>query len=173
MSIHELLQEDHSRDRVVMIAEHIGDNQALFDELMVCILNGEERVTYRGAWIMSHCVDKHPQLAAKHIVSIIEKMQEKGASDAMKRSGTKVLIVVPLPDEDEETIGLVAELAFDFLGDMEQAVAIRANAMTVAYRIVCLVPELKNELKLMIEVQMPTGSAAITSRGRKILKKLR
>lgn len=173
MNIYELLQQEHSKDHIVMIANHIGNDQALFDDLMKCVLKGEERINYRGAWVMAHCVDRQPQLATKYIVPLIEKMEEPGASDSMKRNGTKVLMVVPLPKDDEETIGLVAEVAFNFLGDMTQAVAIRANAMTVAYRIVELVPELKQELKLMIEVQMPTGSAAITSRGRKYLKKLK
>ena len=44
--------------------------------------------------------------------------------------------------------------------------------MTVLYNITLKIPELADELKIIIEDQMPYGSAGFKSRGKKILKGL-
>ena len=44
--------------------------------------------------------------------------------------------------------------------------------MTVLYNLSVNIPEIKNELKLLIEDLLPYGTAGIKSRGRKILAKL-
>jgi hypothetical protein len=44
--------------------------------------------------------------------------------------------------------------------------------MTVLFNIVKKYPELKDELKMSIEDQLPYGSAGFKSRGRRILKSL-
>ena len=50
--------------------------------------------------------------------------------------------------------------------------AVRVFSMSVLARIAHDQPELKNELKIMIEDQLPFGSAAFLARARKVLKQL-
>lgn len=44
--------------------------------------------------------------------------------------------------------------------------------MTAIFNLSAKYPEIKPELKLLIEMQLPNGSAGFISRGKKILKKL-
>jgi hypothetical protein len=49
---------------------------------------------------------------------------------------------------------------------------VKVFGMTVLANLCEKLPELKNELRIIIEDQMPYGSAGFKSRGSKILKKL-
>lgn len=60
-----------------------------------------------------------------------------------------------------------------FLCQQEGTIAVRVFAMTVLANLAKQLPELKNELIPLIEDQLPYGSAAFISRGRKLLKELK
>ncbi len=76
-------------------------------------------------------------------------------------------------DIPEELLGLTAELCFNFLNSGQESIAVKANAMTVLFNIVKKYPDLKEELKITIEEQLPFGSTGFKNRGSKILKALK
>ena len=75
-------------------------------------------------------------------------------------------------DIPDDLLGITADICFSFLNSCQEPVAIRAHSMTILYNIVKKYPELKEELKVSIEDQIPYGSAGIKNRGNKILKAL-
>jgi hypothetical protein len=52
------------------------------------------------------------------------------------------------------------------------AVAIRVFSMTVLANVIEDQPDMRRELKLILEDQLPYGSSAFKSRGNKVLKKI-
>jgi hypothetical protein len=67
--------------------------------------------------------------------------------------------------------GQVIQHCFGLM-DPHEPVAVRVLAMTVLANLSRHHPDLKNELKLIIEDQLPFGTAAYLSRSKKILKQL-
>jgi hypothetical protein len=65
-----------------------------------------------------------------------------------------------------------ADVGFKIMESKGEPIAVKVFAMTMLANICKKVPELKNELKLIIEDQMPYGSAGFRSRGGKILRQL-
>ena len=61
---------------------------------------------------------------------------------------------------------------FKYLESGDEPVAIKVFSMTILYNLSNKIPEIKNELKILIENQLPFSSAGYKSRGSKILKKL-
>ncbi len=168
-SLREELLKEHSKPHTVFLASEIGANQEAFDKLMVLFLGDEYRVTQRASWVVSHCYDVHPWLLQKHLKAIIINMQ--GAVHvAVKRNTLRMLQRIDIP---EELLGLTAELCFNSLHSGKESIAVKANAMTVLFNIVKKYPELKEELKISIEEQMPFGSTGFKNRGSKILKALK
>lgn len=168
-SLREELLKEHSKPHTVYLANEIGANQEAFDELMVLFLGDEYRVTQRASWVVSHCYDVHPWLFQKHLKAIIENIQGP-VHVAVKRNTLRMLQLIDIP---EELLGLTAELCFNFLNSGQESIAVKANAMTVLFNIVKKYPELKGELKITIEEQMPFGSTGFKNRGSKILKALK
>ncbi|MEZ4886078.1 MAG: hypothetical protein R3E32_15190 [Chitinophagales bacterium] len=170
MDIRTTLLQKHSKANTMQIVDFIGDDQTRFDELMELLLNGEPLVVQRAAWAVGHCGVTYPRLIHKHFQSMIDKLKQPNIHDAVKRNTVRVWQFVEIP---EEFMGSIASICFDYLADVKQAVAIKIFSMTVLLNITQKVPELKNELRLLIEEQMPYGSAGFRSRGRKTLKQLK
>jgi len=168
MNLKEEILEDFSKQYVVYLAKKIGANQELFDELMILFLGKDYRITQRAAWILSHCFDENPWLINKHLKVMIDNLK-KQVDVAVKRNTVKVLQHVDIPDD---LLGDLAEICFGYLNSGKEAVAVKAHSMTILFNIVKKFPELKDELKLSIEDQMPYESAGFKARGRKILKAL-
>jgi len=100
----------------------------------------------------------------------VKHLQGENLQDAVKRNILKVLQGVEIP---EGLWGKVADIAFQSLTDPQEAVAIRVFSMTVAWNICRKVPELRIELRMIIEDQWEFASAGFRARGRKILREMK
>ena len=161
----EILRE-YSKKQVVKITNYIGNDQLRFDELMQLFLNDKYRVTQRAAWIVSHCIETYPELISPHLKKIILNLRKSELPDAVKRNTVRILQFIDIPGN---LTGETADICFDFFQSSDEPIAVRCFSMTVLYNITKKEPGLKNELKLLIEKQLPHGSAGMVSRGKRIL----
>jgi len=164
----EILRE-HSKRQSVRIAKWVGNDRKRFKELLDLFLKGEYRTTQRAAWIVKHCADEHPNLVFPYLNDMVDRMLEPGAHDAVPRNVMRILQDFEIP---RRMAGKIATVAFEMLASAKEPIAVKVFAMTVLANIAKREPDLKREISLLIEQQMPTGSAGFRSRGRKILKRL-
>jgi len=169
MNLKEAILKEHSKAQAILIRDYIGDNQALFDELMTHFYSNEYRVTQRAAWIMTHCVDKYPFLINPHLEGLVTTLEQPKLHDAVKRNTVRLFQAIDLP---EALMGRVVDICFKFLLNVKEPVAIRVFSMQVLYNICLKEPELADELRIVIEEFMPHGTAGFKSRGKRILKGL-
>lgn len=168
MDLRAEILRDFSKPHTLKITNYIGDDPDRFSELMTLFLGQEYRVTQRAAWVVSHCCDKHPNL----LLPFLEKIIANLANDipvAVKRNTVRVLQSVDVP---EELMGPLADHCFRYLADAKETIAVKVFAMTILANIAKKFPDLKGELRLMIEDQLPLGSAGFVNRGMKILEVL-
>ena len=170
MNLESEILKEHSKRNTIRLAKWIGGDKKRFKELMELFLKGEYRVTLRSAWILMHCAEMHPPLIIPYLDNMIERMLEPDVHVAVKRNVVRILEDIDVP---EKLAGKVATLCFEFLASLGEPIAVKASCMTVLVNIARKEPELKNELRLLIEQQMPWGSPGFRARGRKILKELR
>lgn len=169
MDIRDALLEEHSKIQAQKIAHYIGNDPDRFAELIDLFLHDTSRITQRAAWVLSHCADTYPALIEPHVEKLWKNLQ-KPQNDAVKRNTLRIFQTYRFPKSLQ---GIAATLCFDYLLDPNEAVAVRAHAMTIAYNIALEEPELLPELALIIEEMLPHGTAGIKSRGNKILKAIR
>ncbi|MBX2840868.1 MAG: hypothetical protein KTR26_03800 [Flammeovirgaceae bacterium] len=168
MDLKEELLREYNKEHVVFLANYIGNDKEKFAELTDLFLHSEMRVTQRASWVVGHCADLHPELIHPHLTNLVNNLRNN-IHDAVKRNTIRILQDIEIP---EDLIGDVADICFEFLQSNKETIAIKVFSMTVLFNITKSIPELKNELKVIIEDQMPYGSAGFKSRGRKILKQL-
>lgn len=162
----EILQE-HSKAQTMRIVSRIGDDQGTFDELVQLVVQNEEIVAQRAAWVMSYCVEQHPRLALPHLESLVKNLRNKYIHDAIKRNTAKILEFLPVP---EALIGEAVDILFQFVADPKETVAVRVFSMTALFNLCKNEPDLLEELRLTIEDLMPHGTAGLRARGKKVLK---
>ena len=89
--------------------------------------------------------------------------------DAVKRNSIHLLQDMEIPKKYH---GEVMNICFTFLESPTEALAVKVFSMTVLGNLAKQYPEIKAELKLLIEYQLPHQSAGFKSRAKKVLKDL-
>lgn len=164
----EILSE-HSKANTERIAKWVGGDADRFDELMQLFLKGEYRVTQRAAWIVLYCAEAHPDWMKPYVGKMIKRASEPNVHQAVARNVAAVLQYIDVPKKD---LGAVVNFCFNALTNPNAPIAVQANAMTVLTNVCKREPDLKRELKTVIESLMVNGSAGIKARGKRSLAAL-
>lgn len=166
MDLKKALLQEHSKAQTKKIVEFVGEHPGRFEKLVDVFLEGPFRVTQRAAWPLSYCVEHHPALIVPHLKRILDHLKKPGIHDAVKRNTIRLLQFTDIPKRFQAQ---VAHYCFQYLQDRKEPVAVRVFSMTVILQIAKNHPELKKELAMIIEDNLPYASAAFISRGRKVL----
>ncbi|RYY65389.1 MAG: hypothetical protein EOO13_17280 [Chitinophagaceae bacterium] len=167
MKLEEEILKEHSAAQCAAIVARVGSSQKRFDGLFALFLNGEYRIVQRAAWPVSYCVEAHPFLIEPHFERLVKKLQEPNIHDAVKRNTVRLLQHVNIPEIWE---GAVMDTCFRFVESPVEAVAIKAFSLTVLGKLAKKYPEIIPELKMIIEDQLPSQTAAFKSRAGKLLE---
>jgi hypothetical protein len=167
----ELLKErTQTKTRARAIAEYACSSEANFNELIKCFLDDEYRLAQRAAWIMSWAARTTPQLLIIHIKEVVAQLSRRDVHHAIIRNSLRILATVDLP---EEVHADVMNACFAFLERPSTPVAVKVFSLNTLFNLSRSYPEIRNELRLIIENNLANASAAFKSRGNKILKALR
>lgn len=170
MKLREAILKEHSKEQCAAIVAWVGDSQRRFDELFAVFLNDEHRLVQRSAWPVSYCVEAYPSFINKHFANLIQKLEEPGIHDAVKRNSVRLLQHVTIPEPFQ---GPIMNICFDYLSRPGEAVAIKAFSMTVLANLAKDYPDIIPELKTVIEEQIENESPAFKGRAKKIFKDLK
>ena len=169
MNLREEILKEHSKAQCTKIVKWVGSNQLRFDELFYLFLNDEYRVVQRSAWPVSYCVDDYPELIKKHWKELMQNLKKPNMHDAVKRNSIRLMQEIELP---EMFHGEIMGMCFTYLESPKESLAVKVFSMTVLGNLAKQYPEIKAELKLLIEYQLPHQSAGFRSRAKKVLKDL-
>lgn len=169
MNLAQTIPERYSQIEIQPIINWIGGLEERFADLMEVFFDGNTRKNQYAAGIMIHCVDRWAYLLNPYVERLILNLQDPNLHDAIKRNTVRVLQDVEIP---EKLHGMMAEIAFTYLQNPTEAIAIKVFSMTIVYNLTKKYPELKEELRFILEEQMPFQSAGFRSRAGKILRDL-
>ena len=169
MNLRATILAEHSKANCNKIAKWIGDSQKRFDELFNLFLHDEYLVVQRAAWPLSYAVIAHPRLIQKHFGKLLKNLQQPKLHDSIKRNTIRLLQHITIP---ERFHGEVMNLCFDYINSPDEAAAIKAFSLTVLQNLSKQYPDIRQELKTIIEDRWDYESAAFRSRAKKILKQL-
>jgi len=148
------------------IVQFIGDDPTKFKELMAIFFEGEYRLTQRAAWPISYCVERHSGLIKPYLRKLIDLLKERDVHNAVKRNIVRLLQYVEIPKRMQ---GRVYSHCVDLIDDLNEPVAVRAFALTVATKIAKSEPDLVKELQLIVKKHLRHTSVAFHKRAREIL----
>jgi hypothetical protein len=169
MDIKREILKRHSLHQARKVADYVGDNPARFKSLLQVFLDGPFRITQMAAWPLNFCVEANPDLIKPYFPVIFKTLDRTDIHNAVKRNILRMLQFTAVPVGYH---GKLAERAFTFLQDHKEPVAVKVFAMTLLADLAVSQPDLKPELRIMIEDQLPYSSPAFVSRARKLMKNL-
>jgi hypothetical protein len=166
MDLLKLLREEHSKKQTDRIVNYIGDDQKRFAELINLFFKGEYRITQRAAWPLSYCVRRHPELIRPYFKPLLDNLARKDIHIAVIRNTVRLLQDVNIPKRYH---GRVMSTCFEFIQSPETPIAVKAFSLTILSHLAIDYPEIRGELKLIIEEQWVHATPAFRSRARRIL----
>jgi len=169
MNIKEKIVAEHSKFQTILIANYIGQDKKRFETLLKLFLGNDYIISQRAAWIVSHCAEKNPNLVKPYLGKLIRNLKRKDLHNAVKRNTIRLFQYTEIP---RSLLGDLTNLCFSYLTNVKESIAVKAFSMTVLVNISRREPELKTEIKLVIQGMLPYGSAGIRARGKKVLKAL-
>lgn len=169
MDLQQAILKEHSKAQTNRIVRYVGNDKNRFAELMKLFLTGDRLTVQRAGWPLSYCVEKHPELVQPHFKKMMDFLDKPGNHEAATRNIVRLLQHVSIPKKFE---GRVMNTCFEFIAAHETPVAIKAFSLTVLEHMANDFPEIKSELKLIIEERWEHETAAFRSRAKKILKKI-
>ena len=167
MDIEEEILAVRSKDHVHTLVMWVGKDKRRFHQLMEYFLHGEEPLAKKTAWIIGHCTELHPSLAAPWLKPMLKKMHENVVHGAVKRNIMRILQFVDIPRSLQ---GNVASLCFNLISSINEPIAVRTFSMTVLANIAKHEPDLYQELDLTVRQMLPYATPAFRARAKKTLK---
>jgi hypothetical protein len=164
----DMLLAGNTRFNTDLVAAHIGTDEALFKELINIMVTAKTPLPERAAWVMSTVTDSYPWMIFPHFNRIIDHLLHCSNSSLL-RNILRLLTNIDLP---EEKTGVIFDFCYKSLNDQKQPPAVRVHAMQILYNISEKEPDLKPELKLLIESHLENASTGFANRAEKLLKKL-
>lgn len=105
-------------------------------------------------------------LIEPYITDLVAQLPRKDVHDAVIRNSLRILQKVEIP---EQIHGEVMNACFGFLEDPAVPAAFKAFSLTILGNLSKRYPELKQELKVIVEERRDLETAAFRSRGKKIV----
>lgn len=167
MDLQQELTSQHSKESRDRITAYINRDPTRFAVLFDLFKNGNSRISQRSAWSVSYCAEKFPELILPYYREMIDYLTKEQIHDSIKRNILRTLEKVEIPEHFE---GELLELGFGFLENKKEAVVIRVFSMQLLANLSIRYPEIQQELRLIIEHELPYAKPAFVSRGEKILR---
>jgi hypothetical protein len=163
------LSRTHSKENCNLVVNWVGNNQKRFDELFALFLSNDKRLVQVSSWPLSYCVEAFPILIKKHFAAFIKNLDKPNQHEAVKRHTLRILQFIAIPKKYE---GIVMNFCFNFIQDVAEKPSVKVFSMIVLENLQKQYPEIKEELHLILETQMPYESAGFKNRAKKMLKKV-
>lgn len=136
-------------------------------------------VAFRAAWILEYIATHDPERFMSIFEEFIHRLPTQ-RNPSCQRHFTKILMLVtsskaPAPYRTAYSgidRGQVVETVFGWLIDPQTPVAVQVNCMDILFNMHSEFEWIREELRPQVEFLMRDGSAAMQSRGKKILAKL-
>ncbi|MFV0531336.1 MAG: hypothetical protein ACK5MD_07840 [Flavobacteriales bacterium] len=169
MNIKKQLLTEHSKNNCKKIADYVGKSPERFDILMQLMLNEDYRISQRASHTLQFCTDLYPFLVLPYTESFIALLKENPI-DGIKRCITRAWEKIDLPEEFQ---GEIVQMAFDFVQNPKEAIAVRAYGVHILYNLTKKYPELATELNLvLLDIIEYENSPALLNCSKKVLRKL-
>lgn len=169
MNFKDQLQAELSKRNTDYMASVIGNNEALFDEIMNVALSSDTNVSGRAFWVVETVWLKYPYLINPYINDLIDFLA-KTKKDNQRRHSLKILSSIDLQKLDEDRIGRLIDHCFTWLEDGINPTAVKMFAMEIIFNYVKIEPVLAKELIAVIENQYGDSTPGFKNRADKMLK---
>lgn len=170
MNYTEHLEIQQSRALTTAIQKHVGDDYKRFQALAKLVFGKDKVLQQRAAWPFSEIILSHHNWMKSYWKQCAEVLKDESLHEALHRNVLRCLQVVEIPEPFQASI---LDTCLKSIMSERRAIAVRAFSITVAANICMQQPDLKRELRLILnELAQRPMNAALQVRVKRALKVL-
>ena len=169
MDIREVLSGGDLRSvgHVDAVVAYIGNDPDRFSELMTGLTDDRPVVRMRSADAMEKVTRRHPKLLRAHRASLFEQLQIVTQQEVRWHLAQLMPRLMWTEDEAADIVHVLTDWF-----DTETSNIVIVNSLQAIFDLSAMHPRFRDELKVLLESRLETGSPAVKSRSKKLLKKL-
>jgi len=168
-----------TKTKVVKLSAIIKNQQFALKDLIDITFHPDKNVAFRAAWILENLFLQKPESYIENLEYLISRVKDVD-NPSCKRHYAKILMHITSPKAPSiikqklAVIDLepVVEKLFDWLIDPKVLIAVKVFAAEALFNFRDRYPWISEELANQVRFLMRDGTAAIQSRGRKLLARL-
>jgi len=171
-----------SKTKATRLAELASQEAIKLIDLWNLCYHTQRTIAFRAAWILGLMESRNPRMFSAMLALFIRRLDEQHHTGC-QREFSKILIQYTKPSAlkmrkevfDVLPIDLkerMVEVLFEWLIKTGTPVAVQVNCMDVLFYMIPAFPWIAEELESQIVFYLQDGSAAMQSRGRKLLAKM-
>ena len=161
---------DSSKINAVITSGAILKNKILLKSFFEMAYSEEEKYSVRASYVICHLSKVKSDLIEPHTKQIILKLSELNNS-GVKKNFLKIFESYILIKEDE-LLGILIDVCYSFLLKPSESLATRIYSMQIIFNAAKEIPELKTELKLVLEEILIEEIPSLSQRAKRLLKSL-
>ncbi|WP_207533433.1 hypothetical protein [Desertivirga arenae] len=162
--------------KVEKLAAIAGRSDSKFNDLIDLSFHKDKAIAFRASWILETAANLHPDKFWDSAGFFLDRYTGQ-SNNSCRRHFTKILMW--MLHKKTQKIGLgnfdwspVIESTFEWLTDPECPVAVKVNCLDILLALKDQEDWIAEELRAETEFLLKDGSAAMQSRGKKVLRKL-
>lgn len=159
-------------DSQLLLVQHLEQTHEAFEVLMKLFYIDDKRIQQTAASFLVKFLETRVEYIYPYLSQLVLSLKNESRV-GVKRNTVRILQEKHFFDRlSADDVGILTDLCFEYLHSAQEPIAVKVFSMTILQYVVELYPELKQELKILIEDQMPYSSAGFKSRGKKVLNVL-
>lgn len=143
-TLEEVLITQYKDEMIAYLAHHPED----FDQAVELALGNKQPFSWRAAWLLWSCMEKNDLRLQGSIGKIIHALP--GKNDGHQRELLKILLFLDIPEKYEGVL-------FDLAAGLWEKIHLRPSVRVMAFRMIMKIaqkhPDLKQELKFLLQEQ--------------------
>jgi hypothetical protein len=167
---YELKLVDSSKLLADILVDDIGNSLKKFKEMLDVALLDKYPESMRAARILALCAEKNKKLVCPYVNQLVQQLEHVNV-EGVKRGFLKILSENS-ECLDEDSWGIIANLAFEWMNNPKEAISIRYYCIDLMGQLQDQYPEIKEELISILESIMEDESKGLRTKCIKTLRKL-
>jgi len=159
-NIEKQLMAEISRRNTDLVASWAITQPGAINCLVDIAFSADDILSFRASWVLEKLSEHYSGILDEYIPKIIKALPDF-TSSSTRRTLSKVLMHHTIPEDLE---GETLNFCLNMIESAKEPVAVKANCMTLVFRLLPKYPELKSELFAIIETQIPYNSVAFKAR---------
>ena len=170
MTKKELQEIIHSWENMPLVISYISEHPDSMNILLDIAMDDTQPKNWRAMYLVDQIHDKHPELVLPYFPKMT-KFLLVTKNSSKKRHLLRLISSHNIPEED---MALLLDFSIQEFTNAAEPIAVRVYGMQILYNIALKEPDFAGELIDLIENEIEYhGSAGISNRGVKLVKKLK